>query len=142
MARAAADPTAELMELSKAEPLRVFDDHHGRFGNVDADFNNGCCHQQTALSVGEPRHGGVLVDRFEAAVNQVDRVFTEPLFENNAALLCCSKVRLLGFLNLWTDPINAFAPCQRPTNRCDEIFKAFERDQPRIDRLPTGWLLT
>jgi hypothetical protein len=130
------------MKLGKAEPLCMFDHHHGRFGNVDADFNNRRCYQQAALSAGEPRHSGILVDRFEAAVNQVDRVFTEPLFENNAALLCCGKVGLLGFFNLWTDPINSFAPRQRPADRRDKIFKALERDHARVYRLPTGWFLT
>ena len=39
---AAANSTAELMELGKAEPLRMFDDYHGRVGNIQANFDNGC----------------------------------------------------------------------------------------------------
>src|SRR5438477_7316449 len=39
--RAAADTSAQLMQLRKTEAFRVFDDHHGCVRNVDANFDDG-----------------------------------------------------------------------------------------------------
>jgi len=41
----AADAAAKLVELGEAEALGVFDDHHGGVGDVDADFHDGCRHE-------------------------------------------------------------------------------------------------
>ena len=38
---AAADASAQLVQLREAEALGVLDDHDGGVGNVDADFDDG-----------------------------------------------------------------------------------------------------
>ena len=58
---AASDPAAELVQLGKAEPIGALDDHDRRFGDVDADLDDGRSDQDVELAVPEARHLGVPV---------------------------------------------------------------------------------
>ena len=49
-------PATELVELGKAEPLRVLDDHHGGVRYVHAYLDDGGGHQNVRLVGGEGRH--------------------------------------------------------------------------------------
>ena len=58
---AAADTSAELVELADAESLCVDDDHHRRIGNVHTDLDHGGGHDRIDLSAPERVHDLVLL---------------------------------------------------------------------------------
>jgi hypothetical protein len=66
------DPAAQLVELRQAEPLRLFDDHDGGVGHVDADLDDRCGDQHREPAVGEFGHHRVLGCRRHFAVHQPD----------------------------------------------------------------------
>ncbi len=66
--RAAADASAELMELGKAEALGVLDDHYGGVGNIDADFDDSGGDENLDFVFAELLHDFVFFFAGEAAV--------------------------------------------------------------------------
>ena len=49
--RAAADASAQLVQLGQAEALGVLDHHHGGVRHVDADFDHGGRNQNIQLAL-------------------------------------------------------------------------------------------
>ena len=58
---AAADASAELVELGEAEAIGVFDDHDGGVGYVDANFDDGGGDEDVELAALEAGHGDFFV---------------------------------------------------------------------------------
>ena len=67
---APADASAQLVQLTDAEPVGVHHHHHRRVRHVDADFDNGGAHQDIDLARAEFRHHGVLLVAGQPAVHQ------------------------------------------------------------------------
>ena len=69
---AAADASAQLVQLGQAEALGVLDHHQAGVGHVDADLDDGGGHQQLQLTRLEGRHDLLLLRRLHASVQQAD----------------------------------------------------------------------
>ena len=67
---AAADASAQLMQLRKAETLGMLHDHYGCIGNVDAHFNHGGSDEHIDLSALESAHDDFFFVRVETSVQQ------------------------------------------------------------------------
>ena len=72
LVRAAADASAQLVQLGEAETFGVLDDHDGGVGNVDADFDDGGGDEDLRFVVPEGLHDSVLFFAGEAAVEQAE----------------------------------------------------------------------
>ena len=69
---AAADASAELVELGEAEALGVVDDHDGGVGDVDADLDDGGGDEHVDVAALEAGHGDLFFVGGEAAVEQAE----------------------------------------------------------------------
>ena len=69
---AAADASAELVELGDAEAFGLLDDHDGGIGHVDTDFDDGGGNEHLSLAFAEAVHDGVAVFAFHASVEEFD----------------------------------------------------------------------
>ena len=69
----ASDTAAKLMELGQAEALSAVDEHDGRIGNIDADFNDARRYQEVDISLLESLHDGLLFFSGHAAMNEAAR---------------------------------------------------------------------
>ena len=67
---AAADTSAQLMQLGQTEAFGVFHEEHCGIGHVDADFNHGGADQHARFADAERMHDGVFFVRLEFAVEQ------------------------------------------------------------------------
>ncbi len=65
---AAADTSAQLVKLGKAEPFGMLDNHDGRVGNIDPDLDHRGRHQNTGFAPLERAHGRVFFIRAHAPV--------------------------------------------------------------------------
>ena len=77
---AAADASAELVELREAEAFGVFDDHDGGVGDVDADFDDRGGDEDLRFVFAEALHDVVFFFAGEAAVEEADFQFGEDFF--------------------------------------------------------------
>jgi len=77
---AAADASAELVELGKAETLGMFDNHYGGVGDVDADFYDGGCDQNLQFVFAEALHDIVFFFAGEASMQEADLHFRKNFF--------------------------------------------------------------
>src|SRR6185437_5662765 len=111
------------MELCEAEAFRVFDHHHRRFRNVDADFDHSRGDKQARLAACDTLHRPVLVRALHAAVDEIDHV-TEPAAEAGVARLGGGEIALFRIFNQWADPINATASFHRASYRGLNLFHA------------------
>src|SRR3989442_10931557 len=68
--RTPTDAAAELVQLREAEAISAFHHHHAGVGDVDADLDHSCGHQDLYLAVDEALHHAVLV--FETPMDQVE----------------------------------------------------------------------
>ena len=69
---AAPDAPAQLVQLGEAEAVGRFDGHHGRVGQIDADFDDDSGDDHARLAGGEVGHHGLLLFGGHAAVEQAD----------------------------------------------------------------------
>lgn len=69
---AAADASAELVELGKAETFGVLDDHGGGVGDVDADFDHRGGDEDLRFVFAEAFHNSIFFFAGKAAVEQAD----------------------------------------------------------------------
>ncbi len=116
-------------------------DHHDRgVGYVDADLDDGRCHQQPRLAILEGQHGRILFRAAHAAVDEPDRR-TNRLFENGEAFLGRHQVRDVRFLDQRADPIGLLAVGDGRAQPLDDLAGAFARNRHRLDRLSSGRLL-
>ena len=67
---AAADTSAQLMQLGQTEAFGVFHEEHCGIGHVDTDFNHGGADQHARFTDAEGMHDGVFFVRLEFAVQQ------------------------------------------------------------------------
>ena len=72
MLRAPAHASAKLMHLRQTEALGLLDQHHGRVGNVHADFDHRGRHQDLNFAALKFLHGGFFIVRRKLAVQQPD----------------------------------------------------------------------
>src|SRR5713226_5246050 len=70
--RAAADASAKLVELGKAEALGVLDDHDGGVGDVDADFDDSGGDEDLGFVLAEALHDFFFFIAGEAAVQEAE----------------------------------------------------------------------
>ena len=130
-----ADAPAQLMELGQAEPLRMFDDHDGRLGNVDADLDHGGRHEHRYLAGGEPVHPRVLLGALHAAVQQGDAVTQTP-GERGMALLGRGDVDDVRLLHERAYPVDPVAAGDGPAHRLDDLVETVERHGARVHGRP------
>ena len=69
---AAADATAELVELGEAVVFGIHDDHEVGVGDVDADFDDGGRDENVDFVVGKILHDAIFFVRLHAAVKEGD----------------------------------------------------------------------
>ena len=62
------DPAPELMQLGQPESVGALDHHDRGIGNVDADFHHRGGDQDGNVAPFEGGHHGLLLGRFESAV--------------------------------------------------------------------------
>ena len=67
---ASADATSQLMQLCKAEPLRIFDDDHRSIRHVDPDFDHDRRYQHIDFSPVKLLHHLIFFHLFHAPVDQ------------------------------------------------------------------------
>ena len=67
------------MELSQAEALGTVDEHDGRVGNVDADFDDARRHQEVNVPLLKGLHDGFLFFSGHAAMNEAAGAFFKEL---------------------------------------------------------------
>ncbi len=67
---AAADTTAQLVQLREPEALGAVDDHHGRVRHVDAHLDHGRGHEHVDVTGAERSHAGLLLRRLHLAVQE------------------------------------------------------------------------
>ena len=103
---AAPDAAAQLVQLRQAETLRMLDHHHGRVGDVDANFDNRRRDQHIHLSAHEGRHGCRLLVRLHAPVQQPHRQFGESGGQLGVQRHRGLQLQLLRFLDQGTDPVH------------------------------------
>jgi hypothetical protein len=60
------------MELGETEALGVLDDHYGRVGHVDTDFDDGGGDEDVDFAALEAAHDDLFLVGVEAAVEQAD----------------------------------------------------------------------
>jgi len=84
---AAADASSELVELGEAEAFGVFDDHDGRVGDVDADFDDGGGDEDLRFVFAEAFHDGVFFFAREAAVEEAELEFWKNFFREALVLV-------------------------------------------------------
>jgi len=77
----------ELVELGEAEALGVFDDHHGGVGDVDADFHDGCRHEDLGFILAEALHDFFFFVAGEAAVQEAELELWKKLLATIARIL-------------------------------------------------------
>ena len=65
------------MELSQSEALGAIDEHDGRIGYVDADFDDTRRHQEVDISLLKGLHDGFLFFAGHAAMDQAAGAFLE-----------------------------------------------------------------
>ncbi len=63
--RSSSHPATELMQLRQAEAVSTLDHHHGRVGNVDADFDHRGGDEDGHIATVESGHHGFLLGRFQ-----------------------------------------------------------------------------
>ncbi len=79
--RAAAHSASQLMQLGKAESLRILDEHDGRVRHVDPHFDYGGGDQEIDLAAHEAAHDLLLLGRPKTAVDQADLELREALHQ-------------------------------------------------------------
>jgi len=84
---AAADASAELVELGEAEAFGVFDDHSGGVGDVHADFDHRGGDEDLRFVFAEAFHDGVFFFARKAAVEETEFQFGENFFREALVLL-------------------------------------------------------
>ena len=119
-AGAAADASAQLMQLRQPEALGVLDHHHGRLRHVDPDLDHRGGDEEPGLARREPLHGAVLVGALHAAVHQIDHG-AETLLERGETFLGGRQIAVLGFLDQRAHPIDAPALGERAADRIDHF---------------------
>src|SRR5882672_10208171 len=72
LARAAADPPAQLMELREPEALRALDHHQRSIRHVYADFDHGGADEEVSSASDKIRHHRRLLRGRESPVQQAD----------------------------------------------------------------------
>ena len=68
----AANPATQLMHLRQAEPLRMFNDHHGCIWDIYADLNYRGRDQHIHLPALESAHDDLLLIRIHASMQQAE----------------------------------------------------------------------
>src|SRR5919199_651191 len=75
--RAAADATAQLVQLRKAEPVGLLDDHDRRVRDVDADLDDGRRHEDVEIAPLELVHDGTPLRGAHSPVEAADAELAE-----------------------------------------------------------------
>ena len=134
---AAPHPPAQLVKLSEPEPLRVLDDHDGGRGHVDTDLDHRRRHQEVGAALGKGGHGGVLLRRLHAAVDQRDTV-AERLGEPCMAVCRGGEVQGFRLLHQRADPVDLGAGTARAAHGGNHLLQPLQRHGAGLDGGPAG----
>ena len=102
---AAADPSAQLVELGQTEAFGVLDHHHRGFRDIDADLHDRGGDQQPDRAGGKRGQGRVADLRRLLPVREADPV-AEPLLQVDEPLLRGGDVQSLALGDQRADPID------------------------------------
>src|SRR5262249_43498164 len=138
-AGAAADASAQLVELGKTEALGMLDHHDGRLRHVDTDLDHGGGNQKPRVAGREKLHGAILVGALHLAVHEIDGI-AEALLEIFETLGRSREVDILGILDQRAYPVGAPAVRERAPDGVDDLVEAAERQCAGIDRLTSSRL--
>lgn len=138
---AAADASAELVELGDAEAFGLLDDHDGGIGHVDADFDDCGCNEHLSLAFAKAVHDGVAVFAFHASVEEFDgeaMKFVLAEFEEYG-FGGCGVVFGLAF-DAWTDDVGLSAAADLLAEEVPDFVEFFRVvDTGSDDFLAAGW---
>ena len=133
--RATTNAPAQLVELGKAETLRVFDDHQAGIGDVHADFDHRGGDQQMQITLFERLHHRLFFGGLHASVNQTDVQLRQrqlKLFPRGFGSLRFQQFRLF---NQRTDPVGLTSFVGAGVaHAVDDIAAARVRNGDRCDR--------
>ena len=101
-----ADPPPQLMQLGKAEPFRVLDEHDDRVRHVDTDFDDDRRHKKLDVALQELLHDVILLGGFHLSVQKPDPVVLERAFRDLVIVFRGGDQFFgLPFLNQRTDDV-------------------------------------
>ena len=106
---AATNTPSQLMELGKAESFGMFNHHHRRIGDIDADLDDDGGDEDIDLSCTKTIHGRFAVLSAETSVDDVQaRAFEWPCCERVTVALHVLETQI-GFVNGWNDNVTLLA---------------------------------
>ena len=115
------NPSTQLMQLGKAEPLGVLHDHYGGVGDVHSDLDHRRGHQEIDRMVGKSTHHLLASVSSHPAVDQSDSVVAEDRLEMRRHLGCGLDVELHRLLDEGVDDIGLTAVCQLTTHEVVDL---------------------
>src|SRR5262245_19090135 len=92
-------PAAKLVQLSQTESLGMRDQHHGSVRHGDADFDDGCRHENMRLPSGKGLHYSVFFIAFKAAVQKRHTLSRENRRQFLKTFRRRTQIQLLGLLD-------------------------------------------
>ena len=137
---AAADASAQLVQLRQAEALRVVDHHDAGFRHIDADFDDGGGDEQADLAGGEIGQGGVTHLRRLLSMRQADR-FAEAGAQLGEPCLGGGDVQQFVLVDHRADPVDAAAGIEFSGQSIQHVRHRGQGVQRGADRLAAFGLL-
>ncbi len=138
---AAADPSAQLVQLRQAQAFGVLDDHQAGVGHVDAHLDDGGGHQQLQFAALELLHHRGLLGRLHAAMDQSDGKLTERGRELLEGGLRGLAGEFLGLLDQRADPVGLTALAAGGAHPLDDFQTAAVGDHQGVHRRTARWQL-
>ena len=129
---------AQLMQLRKAEGLRVQDEHHRRVWDVNPNFNHRRRNQDFNETVSEKLHDLVLLRDGHATMEQGHLYAGESGFAQLFCLLLRRVEGSLGFVNGWTDHKCLMTLFHLASHEREDFFFCFLAANESLNRSPPG----
>ena len=130
------------MQLSQAKPIRAFDCHHCRPGQIDTDFDHNRRDQHIGVTVDQVRHDRLFILGRQAAMQEPNprRQFVERALAQELELRRRGfDFKLVRLLNQWADDEGLSAqPRLVSYALVDDFFAVRWRDDLRLHPKPTG----
>ena len=134
----APDPSAQLVKLREAEPLRVLDDHHRRLRDVHPHFDDRGRDEQLEVAPLEPPHRLFLLRRLHPAVQQPHPDAGERFPETLGGARGVPQGDLVGLLHQREDDVRPPSPRDLPADLLEDLPPTVLRDDLRADRNPSA----
>src|SRR5215813_13856865 len=123
------------MELRKAKAVGMFDDHHGRVGNIDADFDHSRGDQKIEFALLKFTHRVFFFSGIEASVQQADvKAGKDAIAKLAKHLLRSLKFTLFVFFDYWIDDICLMSGSKLLANEFPDLRRAFIFNGTRNNR--------